>query len=111
MSSFPIAPVFMDDEKKHRRLIGENIQRLTLGKTNNTGLVTLKQKSETTTLSDARIGFDSIIFPIQPTTLSAAEKTMNTYVAEGSRINGSVIFTHASLSSTNSLTYRYVVIG
>jgi len=65
-------PVKLDNDVDHRFRLATAINNILQGKTNNTGTVTLTANASTTTLSDIRIGKDSVIL-LQPTTQNAAK--------------------------------------
>ena len=77
------------------------------GKTNNTGTVTLTASSTTTTLTDPRIGAESVIL-FMPTTANAKTAAANLYVS--ARASGSATLTHASSANVDQ-TFGYCVIG
>lgn len=77
------------------------------GKTNNTGTVTLTASSTTTTLTDPRIGAESVIL-FMPTTANAAGALAGLYVS--ARGTGTATLTHASTVAVDK-TFSYAVIG
>ena len=90
------------------REISEVVNNLVEGKSNNTGTVTLATASATTTtLTDERIGYDSVIV-FMPTTANAASAMTNLYVS--AKTQGSATLTHSANTSTNK-TYSYIVVG
>lgn len=90
------------------REISEVVNNLVEGKSNNTGTITLAVASATTTtLTDERIGFESIIL-FMPTTANAASAMTNLYVS--ARAKGSATLTHSANTSADK-TYGYMVIG
>ena len=109
MTTFPTAPAYGDDEKVHRRQMGENIKRLNRGKSNNTDLWTLDANQGSTTFTDERLGWDSSIF-FMPTTANAAAELATLYVAESGRVNGSVTVTHANDANADKI-FRVAIIG
>lgn len=111
MSSFPVAARYLPDADKHRRDLGENVARIMQGKTNNTGTVTLTASAASTTITDARIGFDSVVVFVPVTSNAAAEIYGGTmYYANTSRVNGALTVNHANNSQTDR-TFQWVVIG
>jgi hypothetical protein len=100
-------PRSWDNEKDHRAKLADAINRALQGKLNNTGSVTLTANSATTTLTDPRIGKDSVIL-IQPTTANAATATGNVYF--GTPGNGTVTINHTNNAQTDR-TFKYVIIG
>ena len=90
------------------REISEVVNNLVEGKSNNTGTITLAVASATTTtLTDERIGYESIIL-FMPTTANAASAMTNLYVS--ARVKGSATLTHSANTSADK-TYGYIVIG
>lgn len=97
-------PAYYPDVEEHRRLLANSLNNVIEGKINSTGSVTLTNSSATTTLSDDRIGIDSVIL-IMPTTSAAS--TENIYFS--SQDKGTVTLNHTS--DTTTRTFKYVVIG
>lgn len=78
-----------------------------LGKLNAVGTVTLTASSTTTTLTDPRIGAESVIL-FMPTTANAKTAAANLYVS--ARASGSATLTHSSSANVDQ-TFGYVVLG
>lgn len=74
------------------------------GKVNSTGSVTLTNSSATTTLSDDRIGDDSVIL-FMPTSSDASTVTIHVT----GRQKGQATLNHASATTTRS--FDYVIFG
>ena len=74
------------------------------GKVNSTGSVTLTNSATTTTLSDDRIGGDSVIL-FMPTTSDASTVTIHVT----GRQKGQATLNHASATTTRS--FDYVIFG
>ena len=111
MASFPGVPSFLPDPVEWIRRAVVPLQGFTTGKMNNGGLVTLAASpATTTTLTDARIGFETNIILV-PTTASAATELGNgtLYIAESGRVNGSVVITHADGGADR--TFRFSLNG
>ena len=87
------------------RQISEVVNGILQGKTNNTGSVTLTASTTTTTITDERLGFGSVIL-LSPLTANAAAQTP--YIS--SKLKGSVVITHTSVASTD-LDFDYVIVG
>jgi hypothetical protein len=99
---FRTLPVFGADERQ----VSEVVRGIMDGKTNNTGTVTLATGgATTTTLSDGRIGKESLIF-FTPT--AAVSVATGLYIS--SQTIGSATITHAA-NSTSGKTYGYIVVG
>lgn len=77
------------------------------GKINAGSTVTLRASQTTTTLTDDKIGSDSVIL-FMPTTANAKTAAANLYVS--ARTSGSATLTHASNAAVDQ-TFGYVVIG
>lgn len=83
------------------------INSLLLGKTNNTGSVTLTAGATSTTLTDTRIGGSSVIL-FCPTTANAATATANLRVtAKG---DGTATLTHSNTADVDRV-FDYAIIG
>jgi len=92
----------------NEREISEVTNNILNGKTNNTGTVTLNVSSATTTtISDERIGFNSVIL-LMPTTANAASSLTNVYVS--ARAQGTATLTHSANTNTDK-TYSYIIVG
>jgi len=100
-------PRIWTDEKDHRARLSDAINNILQGKTNNRGSITLTASSATSTLSDKRIGADSVIL-LQPTTANAAAELATLYF--GTPGDGSVTINHANNAQVDR-TFKYVVIG
>lgn len=111
MAHFPGVPSFLPDAVDWIRNAVVPLQGLMTGKMNNGGLVTLTDSVASTTLTDARIGFETNIILV-PTTANASAEIGNgtIYMAEGSRVNGSVVITHANNGQTDR-TFRFSLNG
>lgn len=86
------------------RTISTVVNNILDGKLNSTGSITLTNSSSTTTLSDDRIGGDSVIL-FMPTTSNASRT--NIYVT--GRQKGQATLNHANASTTRS--FDYVIFG
>src|ERR1700704_1154729 len=75
---YPGVAPFDEDDAKHRRQLAVVANNLLLGKSNNTGTLTLMANVATTTLTDSRIGANSTIL-LHPTTANAAAAMATTY--------------------------------
>ena len=87
------------------REISEVTNGIMNGKTNNTGSVTLRASNTTTTITDERLGFDSIIL-LSPLSANAAAQTP--YIS--TKAKGSVVITHTSVASAD-LNFDYIIVG
>ena len=98
-NQFPVVPISIPDHSLHLRLVSSSLNNTINGKLNSTGSLTLTASATTTTLTDERIGGNSVIL-FMPTTANA-----NT--ARGEK---TATLTHASSGNTDQ-TFGYVVIG
>jgi len=100
-------PVSMPDSSQHLRLISNTVNNTLDGKLNSTGNVTLTASATSTTLTDARIGANSIIL-FMPTTANGNTAKANLFVS--ARADGTATLTHASSTNADQ-TFGYVVLG
>lgn len=104
MTQFRTLPPFGGDE----RAVAEVVRGLMDGKSNNTGEITLTDGGATsTTLSDPRIGYESVII-LSPLTANAAAFWSGLYIS--SRSQGQAVISHASNLLSNR-SYAYIVVG
>ena len=103
----PKVPRTWHDESDHRARISDTLNNVLRGKTNNYGSVTLTASSATTTLTDIRIGINSVIL-FQPTTANAAAEIPTLY--PGTPGDGTVTLNHAN-NSQEDRTFKYIVVG
>ena len=101
------APLYMPDEKEHRRRLAQATLSLGKGKLNAVTTVTLAVSATTTTLTDARIGSTTFI-GFSPLTAHAAAAVASLYVS--SQKNGQATLTHAS-SANSDQTFSVLLIG
>lgn len=95
------------DAKDHTGRIADAINNILRGKINNVGALTLTANAATTTLTDIRIGKDSIVL-LQPTSANGAAALTNIYF--GTPGNGTVTVNHANNAQTDR-TYRFAVLN
>lgn len=93
----------------HLRSLAERINMILRGGLNCSGTVTLTESATTTTLTDARVSFESAIV-LTPTTANAATALATTYVSETGRVNGSAVITHANNAQTDR-TFRFAILA
>jgi hypothetical protein len=93
------------------RRVGRVVNSMLIGKLNCGGTMSLSVNVATTTLVDARIGFQSHIILVPTTANAAAELGNGTlFVPETARLNGSAAITHANNAQADR-TFRYSVLG
>lgn len=106
-NQFLKVPLSMPDQGQHLRLVSGALNNTIDGKVNSTGSITLTANQTSSTLTDARVGANSIIL-FMPTTANANTAKANLYVS--ARANGTATLTHASSGNTDQ-TLSYCVIG
>lgn len=81
------------------------------GKTNNTGSVTLRSStsSTTVTLAIGRLGVDTVIL-LQPTTSAAAASLSTTWVSTKDSATGKFVLTHANTGGGDR-TFNFILVG
>lgn len=89
------------------RGVAEVVNGIMNGKTNNTGRVTLRQSATTTTLTDARIGADSVLL-FTPTSSHAAAEMAHLYIS--AQTAGSATITHRNTGHAD-LDFQYIIVG
>lgn len=90
-----------------QRAVAEVVNGIMDGKTNNIGTVTLAQSATTTTLTDARIGIDSVIL-FTPTASNAAQEMNHLFIS--AQTAGSATITHRNTGHAD-LTFQYIIVG
>ena len=90
-----------------QRAVAEIVNGIMDGKTNNTGTVILAQSATTTTLTDARIGIESVIL-FTPTSSHAAAAMAHLFIS--AQTTGSATITHRN-TGHNDLNFQYIIVG
>ena len=90
-----------------QRAVAEVVNGIMDGKTNNTGTVILAQSATTTTLTDARIGIESVIL-FTPTSSHAAAEMAHLFIS--AQTTGSATITHRN-TGHNDLNFQYIIVG
>lgn len=106
-TGFPGVPTFDEDEERHRRAMAVVINNLLAGKQNVVGSLTLTAGAATTTLTDSRIGANSVVLLMAKTANAAAALTNVYFTGFG---NGSCTVNHANNAQVDR-TFGYAVIG
>ena len=106
-NQFLNVPLTNPDTKAHARQCAITINNVMDGKINSTGEITLTASATSTTLSDARIGANSVIL-FMPRSANARTALNTLYVS--ARASGSATLTHASSTNTDQ-DLSYVIIG
>lgn len=103
----PIVPVRNPNEEEHRRQLAEGVNRALQGLLNNLGETSLKKNAVSSTVSDHRVGPESLIVPMA-TTLNAATALDTWWIS--TQTDGSFVMSHVS-TSTSDATIRYAIFG
>jgi hypothetical protein len=98
-----------DPGAEHRRLLAEAVMEVMNGKINSTGSFTLTADVTSTTLTDARIGRNTLVVLV-PSTANAAAAFATTYQTIPNAAKEAAVFTHASNSQADK-TYFYILLG
>jgi len=91
------------------RKVSLAVNNILRGKTNNTGSVTLTESTATTTLTDIRIGINSVVV-LQPTTANASAEIGAGTIYFNDPGDGTVVINHANNAQTDR-TFKYAIIG
>lgn len=109
--AFQTVPEFLQDANEHRRKLARAVNQLLGGKMNAFIDATLTANAATTALTDARIGYYSIISWMPMTANASAEVGAGAiYVDQSTMKNGSAVITHANNAQTDR-TFRFQIIG
>lgn len=111
--AFPLAPSFRTDNVEWDRDQSRVLNGVMLGKTNNTGTVTLTANAGSTTLTLAPgiVGTDTQLFLFPKTANAAAEIGAGTLYISGSSVtNNTFTITHANNAQIDR-TYSYQFVG
>jgi len=106
-NQFLTVPLSNPDTKAHARQCAITINNVMDGKINSTGQITLTASATTTTLTDARIGANSVLL-FMPQTANARTALNGLYITN--RGNGSCTVNHPSSANTDQ-DLSYVIIG
>ena len=106
-NSFPTVPLSISDTAQHLRLVSASLNNTINGKLNSTGTITLRASQTTTTLTDARLGGNSVIL-FMPVTANGRTGLNGLHVS--ARASGSATLTHASSGNADQ-NLAYTIIG
>jgi len=108
LNQFLRVPLSIPDQAQHLRLISSALNNTIDGKLNSTGEFSLDYTTTSTTITDARVGVNSVILWV-PLTEHAADENHYAYLSNV----GEQQFTigHRAHPHGDDLQYRYVVIG
>ena len=107
--SLRVVPVDWRDAAEHRRLLADAANQIADGRSNAFGSVTLAANQATTTLTDIRIGTDTVI-SLTPTTANAAAEIGAGTLYIGTVTGGSATITHAN-NAQSDRTFAYSLQG
>lgn len=99
-----LAPTIDPTAPPKERAVVIALQQVLQGKLNIAGTFTLTASVTSTTVSDPRVGVDSVVIPVAKTANAAAE---NIYITIGT---DAFTVTHANAATTDR-TFDYVVLG
>lgn len=105
--STPVLPPRWTDIGEQIRKVVTAVNNILRGKTNNTGEVTLRVSQTTTTLTDIRIGINSVI-QLMPMTANARTALANVYFDEPG--DETVVINHSSSVNADQ-EFRYTITG
>lgn len=108
--STPAVPYSSSNFPDWVRKIAVCLNAVLSGKINATTDVTLTANAGSTTLTDARIGFQSAVIPAMPTTANAAAEFGSGTLYIDTLLKGSCVIHHANNAQTDR-TIRFVIIG
>ena len=102
-------PVTWHNPEEHRRIIAQDINKISDGVTLNAGSVTLTASTTDTVVSDGRVGVDSVIY-FMPKTANAAAEVGAGGMYVSSRGKETFTITHASNAQTDR-DFEYALLG
>lgn len=108
-ASFQVPPLRHPQEEEHRYQLALAMRRLFDAKVNTVSTVTLTANAATTTITDNRIGANTIAVLV-PTTANAAAALATTYQTLPNAANGSAVLNHASNAQSDK-TFGVLLIG
>lgn len=108
ISEFNVPPRDLEDERKHRRQLALAVDGLMFGRSNNVLDVTVDENQTSTTVTDSRIGVNTVALCV-PTTANAAAIDAP-YRDFSSPVNGEMDLIHASDANTDK-TFKVILIG
>lgn len=107
----PLAPLEWGDDKEHKRKIAEVANRALIGKTNNVTTVTLTASSATTTITDRRIGYNTVVILVPTTANASAEFGNGTiYQTYPNATKNQAVINHAN-NAQSDRTYAVAFVG
>lgn len=109
VSTFPIPPVDLEDQRHLNRLQSQAMGNLFNGRTNNVLDVTVDANQAATTVTDSRIGVNTVAIAI-PTTVNAEAAAIWPYRDFSSPVNGSMSLIHTNDANADK-TYKIILVG
>ena len=113
IGAFPVAPLYLPNERLWITQLAYVINGILKGKTNNIGRCVLSINSDTTTISlpEGLIGKDTMVILIPLTAAAATEFGAGTlYVSDRDPVNKQFTITHVNAATTGR-QFGYVLIG
>jgi|TARA_B110000285_G_scaffold190555_1_gene217836 hypothetical protein len=108
VTKFNVPPTDIDDEKQHTRLVARAVQGSLLGRTNNVLDVTVTSNAAATTVTDSRIGVNTVAICI-PTSVHSEAAAITPYRNITAPINGSMSLIHTN--DANTKIYKVILVG
>lgn len=109
ISEFPVPSKDLEDEKKHRRQLAQAAEAAMAGRTNNVLDVTVDANQAATTVTDSRIGVNTVAIAV-PTTVNAQAAAIWPYRDVSSPVNGSMSLIHTNNADADK-TYKIILVG
>lgn len=109
ISDFPVPPLDGVEEKRHVRQLAQSCQSSAAGRTNNVLDVTVTANVAATTVTDSRIGVNTVAIAV-PTTVNAEVALIWPYRDFSAPVNGSMSLIHTNSAPTDK-TYKIILVG
>lgn len=109
VSTFPAPPRDLEDQRKLSREQSRAIEGLLFGRSNNVLDVTCTANSGTTTVTDRRIGVNTVLVAV-PTTANAEAAAIWPYRDFSAPVNGSASLIHTNDANADK-TYKLIMVG
>jgi hypothetical protein len=109
VSTFPEPPTDLEDQRRFNRIQSQSISAVLKGRTNNVIDFTATVSAASTTVTDSRIGVNTVAIAI-PTTANAASAAVFPYRDFSSPVNGSMSLIHTNSGHTDN-TYKIILVG
>jgi|TARA_R100001530_G_scaffold110696_1_gene77931 hypothetical protein len=109
VSEFPTPAEKYPDQEQWNRVHTAATRQIMLGRMNNVLDVTLDASSASTTVTDARIGVNTVAICV-PTTVNAEALAIWPYRDFSAPVNGSMSVIHTS-DANSDLTFKMILVG